>query len=247
MEEKYKASRKMLWSNWALLDPPWKSDQAQGVPAPQQEEAAKEGETVIPLVPASNMKPRGGSVLELLTARKSRRKFNNDPLTLEEFSFLCWAAAGVKDHRPKFSFRTAPSGGARQPLDLFVFVSRVEGLDVGLYRYLPVEHAVARMRAGDDSAALGEALCGQNWKPAVVFVWAAVPYRTEWRYGPAAHKIIALDAGHACENLYLACEAIGAGTCAVGAYDQKKLNDYLGLDGEDQFALYAAPVGKPAE
>jgi hypothetical protein len=30
----------------------------------------------------------------------------------------------------------------------------------------------------------------------------------ERRYALAAHKVIALDAGHVCQNLYLACEAI---------------------------------------
>ena len=58
---------------------------------------------------------------------------------------------------------------------------------------------------------------------AVVFIWTAIPYRTEWRYTFISPKIIALDAGHLCQNLYLASEAIGAGTCAIGAYDQEAL------------------------
>jgi SagB-type dehydrogenase family enzyme len=66
----------------------------------------------------------------------------------------------------------------------------------------------------------------------------------EWRYGLAAHKVIALDAGHVCQNLYLACEAIGAGTCAIGAYDQDALDALLEVDGRDEFAVYLAPVGK---
>lgn len=246
MEKKYQAARRFLTSNWELLDPPWQSDQSLGVPCPEQEEAPGDGARVIPLVPAARFKPRGGSLLELLQARKSRRKYSEAYLDLEELSFLCWAAAGVKEQKPKFSFRTAPSGGARQPLELFVFIARVEGMDVGLYRYLPLEHALALVRPGDDSAALNDALRGQYREAAAVFVWAAVPYRTEWRYGPASHKLIAMDAGHSCENLYLACEVIGAGTCAIGAYDQKRLDTYLRLDGEERFALYAAPVGKAA-
>jgi nitroreductase len=63
----------------------------------------------------------------------------------------------------------------------------------------------------------------------------------EWRYGPAAHRVLPLDAGHVCQNLYLAAEAIGAGVCAVGAYDQQA------LDGDEGFALYLAPAGKMAE
>jgi SagB-type dehydrogenase family enzyme len=53
-----------------------------------------------------------------------------------------------------------------------------------------------------------------------------------------------LDAGHLCQNLYLACEAMGAGTCAIGAYDQEAVDKLLKLDGEDGFVVYLAPVGK---
>lgn len=55
----------------------------------------------------------------------------------------------------------------------------------------------------------------------VAFTWTAIPYRMEWRYDLATHKATALDAGHVCQNLYLACAAIGAGTCAVAAYHQE--------------------------
>jgi SagB-type dehydrogenase family enzyme len=66
----------------------------------------------------------------------------------------------------------------------------------------------------------------------------------EWRYSLAAHRVILIDAGHVCQNLYLACEAIGAGTCAVAAYDQEQLDNLLNVDGLDEFAVYLAPVGK---
>jgi len=45
----------------------------------------------------------------------------------------------------------------------------------------------------------------------------------EWRYGLSAHRVILIDAGHLCQNLYLLCEAVDAGTCAIGAYDQEQL------------------------
>jgi len=181
----------------------------------------------------------------LLKNRRSRRIFASTTLSMEQLSYLLWACEGVRENKGKFSFRTTPSGGARHPLDLYVFAHNVDRLKIGLYRYLPIEHSLVLERDGDDSAALDEALNGQFRDSACVIMWAAVPYRSEWRYGKAADKLVALDAGHSCQNLYLACEALGLGTCAIGAYDQKKLDAYLGLDGEDMFALYAAPVGTP--
>lgn len=66
----------------------------------------------------------------------------------------------------------------------------------------------------------------------------------EWRYSLAAHKVILLDAGHVCQNFYLACEAIEAGTCAVAAYDQELMDRLTRLDGKDEFVIYMAAVGK---
>ena len=66
----------------------------------------------------------------------------------------------------------------------------------------------------------------------------------EWRYSIAAHKVIAIDAGHVCQNLYLACEAIGAGTCAIAAYHQELMDKLISVDGENEFTIYLAPVGK---
>ena len=94
-----------------------------------------------------------------------------------------------------------------------------------------------------------EAAHGQEFPGncAVVFIWTAIPYRTEWRYHTASHKLVLLDAGHVCQNLYLACEGISAGTCAIAAYDQEKTDALIGVDGIDEYSIYMAPVGKLSE
>jgi SagB-type dehydrogenase family enzyme len=123
----------------------------------------------------------------------------------------------------------------------------VEGLDEGIYRYLPLAHRlVCEFYEEDLAAKISNACFNQKFVgySAVTFFWAAIPERMEWRYHLAAHKAIALDAGHVCQNLYLASEAINAGTCAVGAYDQERVDQLLRLDGQDEFVIYLAPVGK---
>ncbi len=180
--------------------------------------------------------------------RESRRRFRPSPLQVEELSFLLWATQGMRRRFDETTaLRTVPSAGARHAFETYLGVLNVEGLDRGFYRYLPVEHqllwefsepqAEARLVA----AALGQSFMAQA---GVVFLWTAIPRRMEWRYGLAAHKVIALDAGHVCQNLYLACEAIGAGTCAVAAYHQQQMDDLLRVDGSEEFTVYLAPVGK---
>jgi SagB-type dehydrogenase family enzyme len=170
-------------------------------------------------------------------------------LGLDELSFLLWATQGVRsvDKNKVWTRRTVPSGGSRHPFETYLIVNRVESLKPGVYRYLPVEHKLLLVKDKKPLAEkVSEACEGQVFvgDAAVVFVWAVIPYRTEWRYSVIAFKGILVDVGHVCQNLYLACEAIGAGTCAVLAYDQKMMDGLIGVDGENEFTIYLAPVGK---
>jgi len=236
--------RGFLRAEWKLFDTV-NTDQDQGLPVPPQQKAVPDGAGVLSLPAADTLTLGSMPLREAIGTRRSRRKFGKDPLTLEELSYLLWATQGVRERGPIRSMRTVPSGGARHSLETYLYIARVTGVRPGLWRYQPLDHAIVRLPSGDDLAArLDQALQEQLWDAAAVFVWTAIPYRMEWRYSIVSHKVIALDAGHVCQNLYLACESIGCGTCALGAYDQEMLDKLLGVDGRDEFAIYAAPVGK---
>lgn len=191
------------------------------------------------------------AALDLISAiqnRQSHRTYRQDHLTLEELSFLLWATQGVKGKLDEgHALRTVPSAGCRHALETYLCVFNVKCVDPGVYRYLPLEHQLLFEFSEDHLAQkLVKAVFGQPYpaQSAVTFIWTAIPYRMEWRYSLAAHKVIAIDAGHVCQNLYLACEAIQAGTCAIAAYDQEAMDQLLRIDGKDEFTIYLASVGK---
>jgi SagB-type dehydrogenase family enzyme len=180
--------------------------------------------------------------------RVSHRRFDQAPLQIDELAFLLWATQGIRRQLDQgTALRTVPSAGARHALETYLCMLNVQCVEPGVYRYLPIEHqllhvaAVPNLATRLTTATLGQTFCGRS---AVTFVWTTVPHRMEWRYGPASYKVIALDAGHVCQNLYLACEAIGAGTCAIAAYNQEAMDRLVGVDGTDEFTVYVAPVGK---
>jgi SagB-type dehydrogenase family enzyme len=224
-------------------------DQHQGVPPPPVEKPFPAAARRIDLVAPAQLAHLGTlGLYEAIVRRQSRREFSAAPLSLAELSFLLWATQGIRQTLgPGVALRTVPSAGARHALETYLAVFRVTGLEPAFYRYLPVEHQLLwEFHELQAAARLTEAALGQSFvsQAAVTFLWTTLPYRMEWRYGLAAHKAIALDAGHVCQNLYLACEAIGAGTCAVAAYHQQRMDRLLRLDGEDEFVIYLAPVGK---
>jgi SagB-type dehydrogenase family enzyme len=226
-----------------------RTDQSLKVPPPPIETPFPAGAERIDLVAPSEFDAIPSmDLFSAIRHRESRRKFTGTPVGLDELSFLLWATQGVRVRLDAgHALRTVPSAGARHALETYLCVMNVTGLQRGAYRYLPLEHQLLVVLHDDRiGREVAEACFRQTWMSgaAVVFVWAAVPYRMEWRYGLAAHKVILLDAGHVCQNLYLSCEAIGAGACAVAAYDQELLDRLLHLDGNDEFAMYLAAVGK---
>lgn len=191
------------------------------------------------------------NLVQLLLKRKSSRVYTQEDMSLLQLSFLLWGTQGVKDIRGKSyaTLRTVPAGGARHPFETYLLVRQVEGLVPGMYHYLPMTHQLELLSAQEDPQALldfaEESLCGQRWaaKANVVFYWSFVPYRSEWRYGIFAHKLIMADMGHVGENLYLACAALGLGTCGIGAYDQALCDKAFQLDGEEEYTVYTQTVG----
>ena len=227
-----------------------RTDQHKGVPAPPIQKpfdpAARRVSLLLPAVWKGEIP--GIELESAIINRESRRHYLPDALSLAELSFLLYSTQGVRHApHPSVSLRTVPSAGARHSFETYLLIRNVEGVDPGLYRYLPLDHElvfldeVENIEMRVSLACFGQQFTGAG---AVTFVWATIPYRMEWRYGPLAHRVILMDVGHVCQNLYLACEAISAGTCGVAAYDQQEVDELIGVDGEEEFAVYLAPVGK---
>ncbi len=232
------------WPEWRVME----TDQKRNIAVPPRQKPRPDGAPLVELVSPSDLAVGRLPVADAIAGRKSRRTFTDGAVTLEELSFLLWATQGVREVLDSgVPRRTVPSGGGRHPFETYLLANRVEDLKPGLYRYLPLDDKVCFLGEVEDAAArVGEGCHGQNFvgDGAVVFIWSVIPYRTEWRYSHLSHKAIALDAGHVCQNLYIACEAAGLGTCAIAAYDQEKMDDLIGVDGKDEFVIYLAPVGR---
>jgi len=246
----------------------WKegaTDQARGIPPPPNQKPYPEDGVLIDLRDPAELIIGRVPLIDVIRHRRSQRKFTGGSLSVEELSFLLWAIQGVDDEATHAfrewlaeqigipaatigaTLRTVPSAGACHPFEVYLLAKRVNSLEPGIYRYLAMEH---KLLAVCPQSALGES-AGATFEEqtaaerAAAIVWTALPYRTEWRYGLLAHKMIAQEAGHVCQNLYLACDAIGAGTVTV-MYDQARIDELLGIDGEDEFAVCLAHIGKSA-
>lgn len=219
-----------------------------GEPPPAVQKPAAAGAAVFRLPEPDQWRIPPCDLQKAIAARQSHRRYTAEPVTPAEIAFLLWATQGVREKiHDAAVLRTVPSAGCRHPFETYLAIVNAEGLDSGIYRYLPLDNALVHERTVSGleqqltAATHGQRFTGQA---AVTFIWTVIPERTEWRYAEASYKVIALDAGHLCQNLYLACEAIGAGTCAIAAYNQTLADRLIGVDGTDEFTVYIAPVGR---
>jgi len=178
------------------------------------------------------------SVEETLHKRRSERDYKKGPLNQEQVSQLLWAATGKN-----LSGRTAPSAGATYPLEIYLAIGEVEGLEKGIYHYSPSGHTLERMRDQDIRNLLSSASLGQEMvERAPIDIIIAADYgRTTGHYGQRGMRYVHMEVGHVGQNISLQAIALGLGTVMIGAFEDRQVKDVLGIQEEP---LYIIPVGK---
>lgn len=175
------------------------------------------------------------SIEECIGARRSIRRFKDKDLTYEEIANILWAAQGITDKNR--SLRAAPSAGATYPLEIFIAKKD------GLFRYIPQTHALKKEKTEDLRKDIAKAALNQMFiaDAGLVIIITAVFDRTTSRYGDRGIRYVYNEVGHCAQNIHLEAVALGLGSVPIGAYDDDKLKEILGLEQEEP--LYIIPVG----
>ncbi|MFO7558827.1 MAG: SagB/ThcOx family dehydrogenase [Desulfobacterales bacterium] len=185
------------------------------------------------------------SVEKAIHLRRSIRSYKAEPLSLNTISQLLWSSQGKTSPR---GYRTAPSAGALYPLEVYLFAFDVTGLNEGVYRYFPNEHAIALTRKGNVREELCKSSLSQSSvknAPAVLVI-SAVYERTMRKYGQRGERYVHIEAGHAAQNICLQAVSEGLGSVVVGAFLDHEVNALLNSIPEAR-PLYVMPIGVPAE
>lgn len=239
------SNRNFMKSGFNSSEKHAKSDQDKGLPAPSLQVSPKSGNEIISLPPLVDVNM---NLSEAMLQRRSLRKYDKSAMSLAELSFILETSCKVQKVLGDniASFRPAPSGGARHPFETYIVVQNVEGLSSGSYHYLPLSHQLEKLSVNIDEKEIIASVNGQKFVSGanVIFYFAVIPYRAEWRYSDKSHKVMLLDLGHLGQNVCLAAEAVAAGACPIASYDQDISDNLFELDGENAYISYIIPVGK---
>lgn len=193
------------------------------------------------------------SIEKALNERRSLREYKNEPVTLKELSQLLWAGQGITE--PEKGFRTAPSGMASYPLNLYALTFNVTGVPEGLYRYEPKSHELILISKGNkrediisvrfsgpppglsgDAAAEATAKMASHADPLPA---APLVFIITSKSGGGGSQ----EAGHVAQNILLQCVSLNMGGVPMGGIDFDKLKALFKLD-DKETGIYLIPVGK---
>ncbi len=187
----------------------------------------------------------GTGLWDVLRRRRSVRAYSEDFVTLGQVSQLLWAMQGITGSIGDFKLRTAPSAGALYPIETYLCVNRVSELPRGVYHYDIQGHTLELLKEGDYGQSVMRGALDQQLaeKAALVVIWSAVFERSTWKYLERAYRYIFLDVAHIAQNLALASEGLGLGSCQIGAIYDDEMNAVLDLDGVTESVIYLSTVG----
>lgn len=192
-----------------------------------------------------------GSLETVLRARRTWRRFSGAPIDSSALATLLGLTWGVQEWADTTTgpcaLKTSPSGGARHPIEVYLFARHVSGIARGVYYYDPDTHELVLLKRGLTAARFESYLAGQSCyvdAPAV-FVMTAVFARTQWRYEfPRAYRVVLLDAGHLCQTFCLVATALGLAPFCTAALADSRIERDLAIDGITESVIYACGVGQ---
>lgn len=187
----------------------------------------------------------------LMRQRRSRRQFDERDISIQALADCLFAGNGivgmVKDKDfGRLPLAMTPSGGARNPFELYVYAARVEGLRPGFYHYGALQRDLGLTRSGKVN--VPEMLGTQKWTAkasAIIFLVAHFP-RTMWKYHlPMAYRVVMMEAGFIGQNIALAATHSGLSAVPSGAINDSLIESYLKIPAVESAVLLTMSIGKP--
>lgn len=180
-------------------------------------------------------KTGGKPFMQVLTERKSNRNISDKPLTMQELSDLCYAAAGVT--RPD-GRRTNPT--ARNVQDIVLYAAMKDGL----YRYDPAKHELLLEQARDLRPFCGFQTQMHTTAPVVLIPVSDSAKMKAKKFSADRIAVYApMHIGFVVQNIYLYAASGGFATVVCGAVDTKKLAGEMKLPG-DSLLYVTMPFGR---
>jgi oxazoline/thiazoline dehydrogenase len=207
-------------------------------------------------LPPLDLTVEPGSLGDVMERRTSIRQYGDEPLTLEQLATLLGRAHRHRRTIPtptgELGSRPYPAGGALYELEIYPVVDRCDGLERGVYRYVPDTHQLEQV--AESSAASERVLAdayftmAQEGRPDVLLVITARFGRVMWKYESIAYSLVLKHVGVLFQTLYLVATDMGLAACALGGGNSDLFGEAAGLQYLEEGSVGEFAIGsRPAD
>lgn len=196
---------------------------------------------------------------DVLSRRRSVRTYTGDKIGVDRLATLLRAAAGITAHvevalaqagEVAYRFRATPSAGGLYPVDLYVAVLSVTGLERGIYRYDPIKDFLVKV--GDGAAlntllscfAVDDELISIS-RANLIFLMIGQPWKVMRKYGNRGMRFLFHEVGAMSQNIHLAAVGLGLGSVDCTSVYDAEANEAIHVDGLFQSLVHTVIVGNP--
>lgn len=187
-------------------------------------------------------KPKGILFESLLTKRASKiEKLKYNAVTIENIAYILACGSGIRD-KSLGEERTAPSAGARYPLETYVCLFKeCENLKCGIYHYNVRINALEPVLLKEFTKEEKSSFFVIPDFDDVSFIVCitAILNRTVQKYGSRGYRFILLESGHVAQNMLLAATEKGLTGIPLGGINENIIENYIGIQNGDERVLYA--------
>lgn len=180
-------------------------------------------------------------LMQAIENRRTKRKWTNETLTLQEISNICWVACGETKAATKRSknMRTVASGCNSQIVSIYI------ALDSGVYKYIEKEHKLSFITSADVRGMLGTQKMMKSAVFGIIYV-ADFSTKTGILKSDYSKKmfIAGTETGLMSQNVYLYCSATDLNTVLIALIDRDNLAKTINLN-ENSEITFTQIVGKP--
>ncbi|MGE1108170.1 SagB/ThcOx family dehydrogenase [Bacillus wiedmannii] len=202
--------------------------------------------------------------IDSLFGRRSSWEFSGGTMGREKFHQLLQFSAGTTEkkkivsHDKEFiiSKRSYPSGGALYPVEIYLYVQNIEGLDRGIYLFNPSHNTLHLVKKEEDldlhindlgistDSKRNPLIAENNYEQAaVIFLLVANFEHQVDKYGLRAYRLALMESGHLSQNILLVSTYLKLKAIPFTGFYDDRINNFLGLDGKGKSILYMIPVG----
>jgi SagB-type dehydrogenase family enzyme len=189
------------------------------------------------------------SQTSMLSALRRRSDSAQKSVDLETVTRLLFCADGLTRQAnvggEDYHFRAAASAGALYPVEIYLVAGEVEGMDRGLYHFLPADLKLHGLRRGDWRRYLASCTGSTSLRRArAVFIMTSIFWRSTWKYRARAYRYCFWDTGTMLANLLAAANADALDIEIITAFSDGPIEELLEVDGDREGIACLVALGQ---